>query len=530
MSVERRAQRFHRRWPGANGAPLVSGASVLHAAPVTAIDFEIGILGAGFSGMGAAIELRKRGFRDLALLERADEVGGTWRDNTYPGLCVDIPSPKYSYRFEPNPDWSRLYAPGAELQAYAVHCADKYGLRPRIRFGHRVERCVYEEADTCWRLEIAGRDPLRCRYLVSATGIFADPKLPEIPGIESFEGKLIHAARWDAGHDLGGERVAVVGTGATAVQLVPAIVDHVARLDVYQRTPIWLLPKVDGEISERWKRIFRRVPLVQRALRGVASANNTLLFGIGLLHYKQVPGLFRWIERQCLRHLHEQIEDPVLREKLTPDYSFFCKRPGISNDYYPVFNRDEVELVTDPIREITEHAVVTEDGKRREIDTLICATGYAVAERGAMPSCPVYGRDGVELGELWARTRYRAFHGVSVPGYPNFFMMFGPYGTTSPSWFDVIETQSTHLLRCLEAARRRGATRVEVKEESYEADFAAMLRLRESSVLFAGNCASARSYYFDEHGDTPLLRPVSWARSRLASRWFRLDHYDFSRA
>ncbi len=495
--------------------------------PAAGLDHEIIIIGAGFSGIGVAIELARRGFHDFAVLEKADEVGGTWRDNTYPGLTVDIPSPKYSYAFEPNPDWSRLYAPGAELLDYARHCAEKYQVRSKIRFEHHVERCVYEESPNRWRLSLQGGDTLTCRYLVSATGIFGDPKLPEIPGLESFEGKVLHTARWDHEHDLSGERVAVIGTGATAVQLIPEIVDRVASLDIYQRTPIWLMPKMDGPISPRAKRLFRRFPISQRALRAVADLSNAVFFGIGFLHYKQFPGLYRWVEKRCVQHIREQVRDPALQEKLIPSYSFFCKRPSISNDYYPVFNRENVELVTDPIREIRESAVATDGGKVREIDTLVCATGYAIAEKGALPRCEVVGRDGVELGELWERTRYRAFHGITVPSYPNYFMIFGPYAAISPSWFDVIEVQVRHLLRCLLTARKRGANYIEVRPEAHERDFEKMIRRRESSVLFAGDCTSAHSYYFDRHGDTPLSRPVTRTWARLNSRLFRLNQYHF---
>ena len=488
--------------------------------PQSLLDFEVLIVGSGFSGLGAGIALKKMGLDDFAILERADDLGGTWRDNTYPGLTVDVASTSYSYGFEPY-DWSRLYAKGGEVKAYADHCADKYGVRQHIRFGKTVKSAAYDAPTNTWITRLENGEEIRSRYLVSATGLFGPPKLPDIAGIEQFAGTIMHTAQWDHGVDLTGKRVAVIGTGATAIQVIPEIVDKVARLDVYQRTPIWLLPKPDMVLGERTRQLFRRFPLAQRAVRVITNILNEVLFGLGFSHYRQMPWLYQWLEKVGVNHIRKQVHDPALQDKLIPKYSFFCKRPSFSNVYFPVFNRPDVELVTDSIARVTPTGVVTSDGVEREVDVLICATGYAVFEKGIVPAFDTFGRDGTEIGDYWGRNRFRSFQGITVPNYPNYFMIFGPYSAASASWFGMIDTQVRHFARCLKAARRRNANYVEVKQAAYEEDFEKMLKRRRNQVLFFGNCATSNSYYYDRNGDCPLIRPATqfgqWLRSHLVS-------------
>ena len=397
------------------------------------LDYKIVIVGSGFAGMGAAIKLKEMHEHDFVILEKADDLGGTWRDNTYPGLTVDIVSLTYSYPFEPNPDWSRLYAPGDELKAYADHCATKYGVRPHIQYGKGVSKAVYDEGHNVWITHLESGETLVSRYFVSATGLLVQHKMPDIQGIDSFRGKVMHTARWDHDYDLTDKRIAVIGTGATAIQLLPEIVEKVQRTDVYQRTPIWLLPKLDVAISDRWKWAFRHVPLLQKSARLVTNFLTELFFGVGFAHYRQVPWLYRWIEKQGVNHIRRQVRDPDKQEKLIPGYSFFCKRPSFSNVYFPIYNRDDVELITDPIDHITETAIVTRDGTTREIDALVCATGYAVFDRNCMPTFEVFGRGGKNLGDYWQENRFQAYLGASVPEFPNFFLILGPYSAASAS-------------------------------------------------------------------------------------------------
>jgi cation diffusion facilitator CzcD-associated flavoprotein CzcO len=491
-------------------------------------DFEVIIVGSGFSGLGAGIELKRIGIQDFVILEAADDLGGTWRDNTYPGLTVDVASTSYSYGFEPNPDWSRLYAPGPEVKAYADHCARKYGVAPHIRYRQRVEEARYSAQDNLWTLKLDSGTTYTARYFVSATGLFGPPKLPDIAGVDSFQGKVMHTGAWDHSFDLTGKRVAVVGTGATAIQVIPEIVDKVEHLDVYQRTAIWLLPKPDFMMSERVKRLFRRFPLAQRATRLITHTLNEILFGIGFSHFRQVPWIFRWLEKVGVEHIRKQVHDPVLQDKLTPKYSFFCKRPSFSNIYFPVFNRPDVALVTEGIERITPTGVVA-GGVERPVDVLICATGYSVFEKGIVPAFSTYGLNGMEIGDYWNENRFRAFQGITVPGYPNYFMIFGPYSAASASWFGMIDTQVRHMSRCLRAARGQNANFIEVKQQAYDDDFEHVLKRRRNQVMFFGNCAASRSYYFDKHGDVPLIRPATqfgmWLRSHLVS----MNNYIFAR-
>ena len=491
-------------------------------------DHEIIIVGAGFSGLGLGIQLKKQYQHDFVILERADDLGGTWRDNTYPGLTVDIPSASYSYAFEPNPDWTRVYARGAELKAYADHCADKYDVRRHIRFRKSVQRAVYDEANNLWRLTLADGESLTAHYFVSATGALTAPKMPDIEGVESFTGKVIHTARWDHQHNLNNERVAVIGTGATAIQLIPEIVDKLQRLDVYQRTPIWLLPKFDAVIPDGLRKAYRLVPGLQKLMRFLCIFLTELWIGVGGVHYKQFPWIFKWLEKQGVDQIRAQVKDPAIQQKLIPTYNHFCKRPSVSNVYYPVFNRGNVELITDPITRITPTGIETKDGKVREIDTLICATGFQVFEPGTVPSCEIIGRGGLEIGEYWTKNRYQAYQGITVPGYPNYFMLFGPYAIASGSYFGMIDIQVRHFLRCLKAARKRAANYVEVKQRAHDADFARVMQQRENNVLYSGNCASSHTYYYDRNGDAPLLRPVTHLNMWLRSFTFNLNDYDFA--
>jgi cation diffusion facilitator CzcD-associated flavoprotein CzcO len=490
-------------------------------------DYEIIIVGSGFSGIGAAIELQKKGFHDFILLEKADDLGGTWRDATYPGLAVDMPSFIYSYPFEMSAEWERVYPTGREINNYTRHCAKKYGIRPHIRFGKKVIRTVYDEAMNFWRVHLESGDVLTARYFVSASGLLVEPKLPDIEGIEGFSGKLMHTGRWDGDFDLRGKRVGVIGTGASAIQVVPAIVDEVASMSIFQRTPIWLMSKPDAEISPRLKNAFRRLPFLQRWIRWAINVFVELTMGPGFIHYKKFPWMFDKLEESLIESMRSQVDDPETQEKLIPAYSFFCKRPSFSNTYYSCFNRESVELVTDPIVRVTEQGLRTGDGQEREFDVLICATGYSVFDRSCMPNFEVVGREGLNLGDFWGEKRFQAYEGATVPGFPNFFLFMGPYSAAGASYFTMIDTQSRHLTRCLAEAGRRGANFIEVSERAHEENFRSIEERRGDTLLFAGNCAPANSYYFDKNGDTPGLRPVTGGQHWWKSRTFSMKDYRF---
>ncbi|KRC65235.1 monooxygenase [Aeromicrobium sp. Root236] len=484
------------------------------------------IVGAGFGGIGAAIQLRRLGRDDLVILERESDLGGTWHVNRYPGLAVDIPSSTYSYSFEPNPYWSRLYAPGAELKAYATHVAEKYDVRRHMRFDAVVEGAVWDD-DGHWTVNLAGGERLHARLLLTATGFLSQPAFPQIDGIESFAGTVIHTTRWDDSIDLDGRRAAVIGTGATAVQLIPEIAPRLAELTVYQRTAIWVTPKGDRAIPKRVQRLYARVPLAQRVVRTIGSGILELIMVAGVLNYRRTKLLNRSVEKLALRHLARQVKDPETRRKLTPDYTFGCKRPTFSNTYFPTFNRDNVHLETTPIARIEPHGIVTADGTKTEIDTLVLATGFNLWDTN-FPAFEVIGRNGKDLGKFWRDQQFQAYEGVAVPGFPNFVSLNSPYSYSGLSYFTTIESQMKHLKRLLREVDRRGAATFEVTERANRQFLDRMTERLEGSVFVNGSCATSRSYYFNQHGMATLLRPTSTINAFREAGSFPLDDYAYA--
>ncbi|NKZ10842.1 NAD(P)/FAD-dependent oxidoreductase [Mycolicibacterium septicum DSM 44393] len=498
------------------------------------VDHEIVIVGAGFSGIGVGIQLKKAGFHDFVILDAADGIGGVWHHNRYPGVAVDIPSTTYSYSFESNPTWSQLFAPGAELQAYAEHCATKYGVRDHIRLRTRVDHAVFDDSLGVWQVRTAD-SVITARFLIAAVGPLDAVKNPDIKGIDDFAGEIVHTARWDDAVGIEGRRVAVIGTGASGLQVIPNIADHAAHLDVYQRTAIWVVPKPNLTVPTWLQRLFVRIPSTQRAVRVLTTAFAEFVMTAGVVYHTRAPFLVRFIENVCRRHLAKQVPDAALREKLTPRYPFGCKRPSFSNTYFPTFNRDHVDLITDPITRITATGIVSgardpETGQVTEtehpIDTLVLATGFKVMELGAMPAFPVFGAQGVELGAFWDENRYQNFEGISTPLAPNFWLMNGPWSVAGASWFSVIESGSRHIVRCLVEARERGAVRMTVRQGAHDAYMDSM-RKKVQHTVFVQPCGNANSYYFDRHGDAPFVRPVSGPSLWWASKSFDLDSYEY---
>ncbi len=485
------------------------------------LDCESLIIGAGISGIGAAIEFKKRAMNNFIILEQASDLGGTWRDNHYPGVAVDIPSINYSFSYEMNPRWSRLFAPGIEIQNYVQDVAKKYRLNEHIRYNKSVVKTVFDENSKSWETHLADGSRIRSRYVISATGILNQPKMPDIKGLSSFKGKMMHTARWDDSYSLKGKRVAIIGTGASAVQVVPAIAKEVAHLQVYQRTPIWVLPKHDRQLGKAAKFIFSYIPLSKLTIR--FFANIFLELGTYFaVNYQNLGASNKRLEVGLRKYINSQVKDPDLRKKLTPDYGFGCKRPSISNDYLKTFNRDNVQLVTDGIDSIYEQGIVTKDGKKHELDLIILGTGFKVMEKGNAPSYEVYGRGNLELGQFWYENRYQAFNSISIPKFPNFFLTFGPYAG-GLNWFSMLEANVKFIMRCLEQAQSSGKTCVEVKQQAHEAYFQKMLKLSNNVVFKDNRCVSSNSYYIDHHGDASAAAPFipMW-------RWFRFRFMDLS--
>jgi cation diffusion facilitator CzcD-associated flavoprotein CzcO len=474
------------------------------------------IVGTGFSGLGMAIALKKARVDDFVILEKAGDVGGTWRENTYPGCACDIRSHLYSYSFELKSDWSREFAPQEEILGYIRDCVDKYDLRRHIRFNTEVTGAEWDEPTSTWQVTTGDGGTVRGRALVLGIGPLHLPSVPEIPGLERFEGTAFHSATWDHDHDLSGKRVAVIGTGASAIQFVPKIAKKTSQLTVFQRTPPWILPKPDRRFSSWEKRLFARVPLAQRAYRNLIYWQQES-FVLGFEH----PRLLRAGERLARWHLNRQVRDPEVRRRLMPDYTLGCKRTLVSSDYYPVFNRPDVELNTDGIAEIGERSILTESGRRIDVDTIIFGTGFHVTD--AFDDAHIVGRDGVKIQDAW-RDGMRAYLGTAVAGFPNLFMLVGPNtGLGHNSMIFMIEAQIRYVLRCLKLLGDRGS--IEVRPDAQERFNRWVQRRSKGAVWVSGGC---KSWYLDRSGVNRAAWPAStinyWLRTRrVDASAFRLD-------
>lgn len=493
----------------------------------SALDHDVVIVGAGFGGLGSGIELKRQGLANLAILEREDDLGGTWHVNHYPGLAVDIASVTYSYSFEPNPHWSRLFAPGAELKAYADHVADKYDLRRHIEFGTAVERAEWNDDDRHWTVYTADGGSRTARYLVTATGFLSQPHTPDFEGMETFAGDVIHTTAWQDGYDFTGKRAAVIGTGATAVQLIPEIARKAEALTVFQRTPIWVVPKIDFAIPGPVQTLFEKAPLTQKAARLVNTAALEALMVFGVLHFKQAKPGNKIAALLGKAHLRAQVRDAQTRKKLTPSYDFGCKRPTFSNTYFRVFNQPNVTLQTSSIARVEPDGIVCDDGTKTEIDTLVLATGFNLWDTN-FPAFQIIGRQGRDLGKWWREGRFQAYEGIAVPKLPNFLSLNSPYSYSGLSYFTTIEGQMKHIARLFTELRRRGADTFEVTEEANTRYLDRSTQALDSSVFYAGDCAGSRSYYFNQHGEATLLRPSSTLATLREMDSFPLDDYTYA--
>lgn len=494
----------------------------------THIDHEVVIIGAGFGGIGAAVELTKVGIDDFIIIDKNAGIGGTWWANTYPGVAVDIPSIYYSFSYAPPKKWTRMFAPGAEVQQYAEQVVDAFGLRSRIKLNTAVDSADWDDDDQVWRVRLQSGQTLVARFLIGAVGALENPQMPDIAGINDFAGKIVHTARWDHDFDYAGKRIAVIGTGATALQLIPELADIAGQLTVFQRTPIWVAPKADFPIPSVVNEALLRLPAVRRALRAAITVGiDSGITGVGVFH-DRVPFLANAIKRGGAVGYRQWLRGhPDLARELTPDYAFGCKRPSVSNRYLTTFTRPNVELVTDPIARITSDGVMTEDGSVREIDVLVCATGFKVMAKGCTPPFPMRGVDGLDLNAFWDEHRFQAYQGVSVPKFPNAFVITGPYGFAAGSYIAMIECTSRHAARAIAEARRRGSTRVEITQRAHDAYYEKCVRREKKTLWLSPACDGSNTYYVNYQGDAAAIRPSTHLEMWWGNKHFPLDDYRY---
>jgi cation diffusion facilitator CzcD-associated flavoprotein CzcO len=468
----------------------------------------IAILGAGFGGLGIAIRLKQEGVDDFIVFERDTEVGGTWWANSYPGCQCDIPSHLYSYSFAPNPNWTRTYPLQEELGRYARDCATRFGVLDHIRLGCEVIGAQWDEAANRWQIETSDGQ-FTAGVLIAAPGFLSEPSIPALPGLETFAGTTFHTARWNHKHDLSGRRVAVLGTGASAIQAVPRLQPAVEHLGVFQRTPPWVMPHRDRPITAFERRMYRRFPALQRLVRaGVYWSRELIVPGLTF-----EPRMMKGLQKIARRHMEKQVADPELRAKLTPTYVMGCKRILPSNDWYPALQQPNVELVTDGIREIRPEGIVTADGRVHEVDTIVLATGFRVTDISLAHR--IRDANGVSMADSWKGSP-QAYLGTSVAGFPNLFFITGPNtGLGHNSLLFMIEAQLSYVLDALRQMRRRGATRIEVRRDAVEAYNEYIQRRLVRSVWNTGGCSS---WYLDATGRNTTIWPYFtwryWQKTR----------------
>ena len=443
----------------------------------------IAILGAGISGICTGIALKRAGIDTFTIYEKSDKLGGTWLDNSYPGAACDVPSPLYSFSFEPNPDWTRMFSPQPEIRAYLEHCAEKYDVKRHIRFGVEMAGATFDEARSTWHLRTAAGEEIEADVVVSGTGQLNRPHVPDLPGLADFEGTQFHSARWNHGHDLAGEHVVVIGNGASAIQFIPEIAKTAAKVTILQRSANWIVPRMDRAFTDKTKENFRRFPFLLKALRWLVYSQLEMRF----FAFRRDSWLSKRMEKGCRQYLEEQIADPTLREILTPDYPVGCKRVLVSDDYYQALSRPNVEVVTSPIERIARDGVRTRDGRVHEADALIFATGFETTSFLAPMS--IEGRGGKKLEELW-RDGAEAYLGLAVSGFPNLFLLYGPNTNLGHnSIIFMIECQVNYVTRLIRRLFARDLPCLDVSAEA-QARYNADLQRDLAKTSWAAGCSS----------------------------------------
>lgn len=474
------------------------------------------ILGAGFGGIGMGIRLLQDGRRDFVILEKGSEVGGTWYYNQYPGAECDVQSHMYSYSFAGKADWNKRYGDWREIHQYILDVTERYGLRPHIRLNQEVVGARFDPDAVLWRLTLASGEIVQARHFVMASGPLHVPQIPNIPGLDTFRGKVFHSAQWDHDYDLDGKTVVSIGTGGSAIQYAPAIAPRVKQLYVFQRTPAWVIPRDERRYPELEKKLYARFPLVRKLHRARCYwTNESRVWPIFN------PRLARTLQNVARAFIHLQVKDRETARRLTPDYTIGCKRVLISNAWYPMFNRDNVELVTEGIREIRAHSVVTTDGVERPCDCIILGTGFVTDPRIYLRNFPVEGLPGHVLADDW-KNGAEGYYGTCVTGYPNMFQLLGPNsGLGHNSLIFMIEAQSHYILECMKLKEKAGAATIMVRPEA-QRRFNDHLQRRLEGTVWSSGC---QSWYQQDNGRNFAIWPASTWRYWLETR--RVREQDF---
>ncbi|MDH4869988.1 NAD(P)/FAD-dependent oxidoreductase [Pseudomonas sp. BN515] len=483
---------------------------------------KIAIIGSGFSGLGMAIRLKQKGENDFLMFEKEPGIGGTWRVNNYPGCGCDVQSHLYSFSFEPNPNWTRMFAKQEEIKSYLEGCWEKYRLQDKTLLGTEITRLAWNDVDELWQIEDAAGNHYSAQFVVSGMGALSTPSIPALNGLKNFKGETFHSQQWNHDYDLTGKRVAVVGTGASSIQFVPQIQKQVAQLDLYQRTAPWIMPKPDRAISEGERSRFKRFPFLQQLWRGAIYAIlESRVIGFALT--PKVMKLAEWVARGYIKR---KIKDPVLRAKVTPDYTMGCKRVLISNDYYPALTQSNVDVITDGIQEIRKNSIVTADGTEREVDAIIFGTGFTPSD--PLPRGVVFGRNGVDLLDTWPQGP-EAYKGTLTAGFPNLFFLMGPNtGLGHNSMVYMIESQIHYVLGALDLLDSRRLRSLEVKRDVQDKFNGKLQGSLGNTVWNAGGCMSW--YLHPVSGRNCTVWPGFTWRFRLLTRNFDPAAYQFSRS
>lgn len=476
------------------------------------------IIGTGFSGIAMAVKLKESGINDFAVLEKANSAGGAWRDNHYPGCACDVQSHLYSYSFSPNPNWSRQYAPQQEIKDYIENTARTHGLEPHILYNHSIKSAVYDEESSRWFVTCVNGLEFSCKVLISGVGGLHIPSIPKVKGLETFAGEAFHSADWNHDYDFKGKKVAVIGTGASAIQFVPRLANLVDQLTVFQRTAPWVLPKFDREITHVERELFNRYPLLQRALR---AAIYMQLESRSFAFIYQ-PKLLEALEPYFIMHLKRQVKDPVLRAKVTPSFNLGCKRVLISNEYYPALTKSNVDVVTNDIREVTENSIIDARGKEHVVDAIVYGTGFKAGD--SYSHIDIRGKSGRSLNDAWG-SGAETFNGVNVAGFPNFYMLMGPNtGLSHNSFVYMIESQAHYIKDALLKMRKNHWKSVDVKADRQK-KFVDRIQGQSNQSVWLSGCTS---WYLDDKGRNWTLWPGFTFKYRWDTRRFNPSNYSIT--